>query len=99
MAPSWLVSPRLGLLRAPGDRPGFGRTVSRLIGLDDVAMIASSGRDALAAPSYLRREFSSMSPIDWGSNTAGEVPMTLGGKLPPVSVLARREFSLRALRR
>jgi hypothetical protein len=29
----------------------------------------------------------------------GSVPVTLGGKLPPVSVLARREFGLRALRR
>jgi hypothetical protein len=31
--------------------------------------------------------------------TRGVVPVTLGGKLPPVSVLARREFGLRALRR
>jgi hypothetical protein len=29
----------------------------------------------------------------------GSIPVTLGGKLPPVSVLARREFGLRALRR
>jgi hypothetical protein len=29
----------------------------------------------------------------------GSIPTTLGGKLPPVSVLARREFGLRALRR
>jgi hypothetical protein len=29
----------------------------------------------------------------------GTIPTTLGGKLPPVSVLARREFGLRALRR
>jgi hypothetical protein len=29
----------------------------------------------------------------------GSVPVTLGGKLPPVSVRARREFGLRALRR
>jgi hypothetical protein len=29
----------------------------------------------------------------------GVIPTTLGGKLPPVSVLARREFGLRALRR
>jgi hypothetical protein len=29
----------------------------------------------------------------------GAIPVTLGGKLPPVSVLARREFGLRALRR
>ena len=29
----------------------------------------------------------------------GTIPVTLGGKLPPVSVLARREFGLRALRR
>jgi hypothetical protein len=29
----------------------------------------------------------------------GSVPVTLGGKLPPVSVLTRREFGLRALRR
>jgi hypothetical protein len=31
--------------------------------------------------------------------TRGVVPVTLGGKLPPVSVLSRREFGLRALRR
>lgn len=29
----------------------------------------------------------------------GSIPTTLGGKLPPVSVLARREFGLRVLRR
>ena len=29
----------------------------------------------------------------------GTIPVTLGGKLPPVSVLSRREFGLRALRR
>jgi len=29
----------------------------------------------------------------------GSIPVTLGGKLPPVSVLARREFGLRASRR
>jgi hypothetical protein len=29
----------------------------------------------------------------------GSVPVTLGGKLPPVSVLARREFGLRVLAR
>jgi hypothetical protein len=29
----------------------------------------------------------------------GSIPVTLGGKLPPISVLARREFGLRALRR
>jgi hypothetical protein len=29
----------------------------------------------------------------------GTIPTTLGGKLPPVSVLARREFGLRAVRR
>jgi hypothetical protein len=29
----------------------------------------------------------------------GSIPTTLGGKLPPVSVLSRREFGLRALRR
>jgi hypothetical protein len=29
----------------------------------------------------------------------GSIPTTLGGKLPPVSVLARRQFGLRALRR
>jgi hypothetical protein len=29
----------------------------------------------------------------------GSIPVTLGGKLPPVSVLARREFGLRQLRR
>jgi hypothetical protein len=29
----------------------------------------------------------------------GSIPVTLGGKLPPVSVLARREFGLRALKR
>jgi hypothetical protein len=29
----------------------------------------------------------------------GVIPTTLGGKLPPVSVLSRREFGLRALRR
>ena len=29
----------------------------------------------------------------------GSIPTTLGGKLPPVSVLARREFGLRALHR
>jgi hypothetical protein len=29
----------------------------------------------------------------------GSVPVTLGDKLPPVSVLARREFGLRMLRR
>ena len=29
----------------------------------------------------------------------GNVPVTLGGKLPPVSVLSRREFGLRALRK
>jgi hypothetical protein len=31
--------------------------------------------------------------------TRGVVPTTLGGKLPPISVLSRREFGLRALRR
>jgi hypothetical protein len=29
----------------------------------------------------------------------GSIPVTLGGKLPPVSVLARREYGLRALKR
>jgi hypothetical protein len=29
----------------------------------------------------------------------GSVPVTLGGKMPPVSVLARREFGLRVLRK
>jgi hypothetical protein len=29
----------------------------------------------------------------------GDVPVTLGGKLPPVSILSRREFGLRMLRR
>jgi hypothetical protein len=29
----------------------------------------------------------------------GDVPVTLGGKLPPVSILSRREFGLRVLRR
>jgi hypothetical protein len=29
----------------------------------------------------------------------GVIPTTLGGKLPPASVLSRREFGLRALRR
>jgi hypothetical protein len=29
----------------------------------------------------------------------GTIPTTLGGKLPPASVLARREFGLRALRK
>jgi hypothetical protein len=29
----------------------------------------------------------------------GTIPVTLGGKLPPVSVLARREFGLRCLRK
>jgi hypothetical protein len=31
--------------------------------------------------------------------TKGVIPTTLGGKLPPVSVLSRREFGLRTLRR
>jgi hypothetical protein len=29
----------------------------------------------------------------------GEVPVQLGGRPPPVSILSRREFGLRALRR
>jgi hypothetical protein len=29
----------------------------------------------------------------------GSIPTTLGGKMPPVSVLARREFGLRVLRK
>jgi hypothetical protein len=33
------------------------------------------------------------------SHCKGSIPTTLGGKLPPVSVLARREFGLRVLRK
>jgi hypothetical protein len=29
----------------------------------------------------------------------GSIPTTLGGKMPPVSVLSRREFGLRVLRK
>jgi hypothetical protein len=29
----------------------------------------------------------------------GSVPVTLGGRLPPVSILSRREFGLRVLRK
>jgi hypothetical protein len=64
----------------------------------------SPGPDgALVAPiepkkrgSYKRRE-----PRAKISHTKpdGSIPTTLGGKLPPVSVLARREFGLRQVRR
>jgi hypothetical protein len=33
------------------------------------------------------------------SAAKGSVPTTLGGKLPPVSILSRREFGLRVLRK
>jgi hypothetical protein len=29
----------------------------------------------------------------------GDIPTTLGGRMPPVSILSRREFGLRVLRK
>jgi hypothetical protein len=57
-----------------------------------------SGRNEPEKP---RRPYKRREPRAKISETKldGSVPVTLGGKLPPVSVLARREFGLRVLAR
>jgi hypothetical protein len=49
-------------------------------------------------PPHKRRE-PRMARAKVSAASKGVIPTTLGGKLPPVSVLSRREFGLRALRR
>ena len=50
--------------------------------------------DGLASPPPKRKRRAKVSTAAKGS-----VPTTLGGKLPPVSILSRREFGLRVLRK
>jgi hypothetical protein len=78
--------------RKPADGPRCWRCTQSLLGLQEHAE-ASGGRPRPAPrkPRVARAKVSAASK--------GVIPVTLGGKLPPVSVLSRREFGLRALRR
>jgi hypothetical protein len=59
-------------------------------------LIPYAGKEPEKRGTYKRRKPRAMISA---TKPDGTIPVTLGGKLPPVSVLARREFGLRALRR
>jgi hypothetical protein len=71
-------------------------------GAPDGALIAPADNPELAKepnpPPPKRKRRTARAKIS-ATKPDGSIPVTLGGKLPPVSVLARREFGLRALRR
>ena len=88
--------PHLPLNRASGE------AALRDVMGEDAAVIAE--RDAaldramVAKPSGVKRKRVPRAKVS-ATRPDGSIPVTLGGKLPPVSVLSRREFGLRALRR
>ena len=59
------------------------------------AVIANGGEPATPKPRKPRQRRAKIS----ATKPDGTIPVTLGGKLPPVSVLARREFGIRVLKR
>jgi hypothetical protein len=71
-------------------------------GTPDGALIAPADNPELAKepnpPPPKRKRRTARAKIS-ATKPDGSIPVTLGGKLPPVSVLARREWGLRALRR
>jgi hypothetical protein len=76
-------------LRVADDQPHIGSAPDR-------KLIPYAGKEPEKRGTYKRREARAMISA---TKPDGTIPTTLGGKLPPRSVLARREWGLRALRK
>jgi hypothetical protein len=89
-------------LKVAGEQPhipkGSEAGLVAVMGMDAPVIAKRESRDDKAVAPRERKRREPRAKIS-ATKPDGTIPVTLGGKLPPVSVLARREFGLRALRR
>ena len=78
--------------------PRCERCIKALIGgHDGEAALAATMRGVRGPDAVKRKPRQPRAKVS--KVTRGSVPVTLGGRMPPVSVLSRREWGLRALRK